>query len=726
MAPPARIDRPLPFLADLAKLPRSSQEQALRSPDMRFYHAAAAEAFAFDDVQVLNSDGVVFVGGTALRDTVDFIHPDHPDAAIAWARPYEYLKLREETEAVPVTGPVFLGHAAGWRNYGHFLLQVVPKLLAFLSLREHVPGLRLALPTLPANAACTACLAALGIAPAEVLMLPPGGASHFAQAWLMENPSIWDVLPLAASAAERMAAALDDGAAGAERVYLHRGSGTRQVSNFAELGPIIAAAGFAVHDFAAASLAEQIRCLRRARFVIAEHGAATTNILFCRPGARVLQLFSPFFVEPAFWSVAAVCELDYGMLAGTSTAATGDTNSTYAVPPDRLEAAIRLLLRDTDAPHPATVRGDAAPHFATVTDAAMFGRSGGDQRILVHAAVAAPPAPPIVNAAALPPDFVAEHAAATPPGPVFAYAAAGASLYATGLIVRDGRFIAPAECFPAYLRADMLAEPHRLAPIHRGSLARADVRMVDCDAPVLSALHPNLLYGYFLLEMLPRLFVAAELRHAGVDFLLALPTTLPRYVTGFARLLGLADGTISYDADTTGLRAPAILLPGMMQQDYQMHPAFNRAIAAITERAGRHGPPTRLFLLRGEDEAAQVDDIAGLAAGLADLGVVAIDPRQMPLEQRLSLLARAELVIGEAGLNDALFAPIGAQVVALNFPSHLQSAIARLRGQHMTFVLPRDGRFRHWRLSADAPRGFSTDAAALRQAVLGALERRRG
>ena len=56
-------------------------------------------------------------------------------------------------------------------------------------------------------------------------------------------------------------------------------------------------------------------------------------------------------------------------------------------------------------------------------------------------------------------------------------------------------------------------------------------------------------------------------------------------------------------------------------------------------------------------------------------------------------------------------------MIALNFGSHQQGAMARARQQRMAYLPPRDGRFRHWRYSGELPRGYETDADRLRALV---------
>jgi hypothetical protein len=48
---------------------------------------------------------------------------------------------------------------------------------------------------------------------------------------------------------------------------------------------------------------------------VAPHGAALTNLNFCRPGVRVLELFAPGYLNPGYWSITAnVAESAYRYL----------------------------------------------------------------------------------------------------------------------------------------------------------------------------------------------------------------------------------------------------------------------------------------------------------------------------------------------------------------------------------------------------------------------------
>jgi hypothetical protein len=137
---------------------------------------------------------------------------------------------------------------------------------------------------------------------------------------------------------------------------LHRDVAARRVSNFDAVSAVLQRYGFVVVSFEQTPLAEQIAVMGGARLFIGEHGAGLANVLFCQPGARVLELFNPVCVQPAFWTLAGVSGLDYGFVVGRHVATEyrpePDWNSAYEVPLDRLETAIKAMIGESEAVAP--------------------------------------------------------------------------------------------------------------------------------------------------------------------------------------------------------------------------------------------------------------------------------------------------------------------------------------------------------------------------------------
>ncbi|HEY4194329.1 MAG TPA: glycosyltransferase family 61 protein [Mucilaginibacter sp.] len=101
----------------------------------------------------------------------------------------------------------------------------------------------------------------------------------------------------------------------AVNIYIQRLSG-RKISNEDEVISFLKTLSFQVINPEKLSVAEQARNFSNARMVVGAHGAGLTNIVFCRPGTVVVDLFSPEWVNPCYWIIAEHLDLKYGYLEG--------------------------------------------------------------------------------------------------------------------------------------------------------------------------------------------------------------------------------------------------------------------------------------------------------------------------------------------------------------------------------------------------------------------------
>ena len=92
-----------------------------------------------------------------------------------------------------------------------------------------------------------------------------------------------------------------------ERIYLSRGTTllTRRVRNEDEVTARLARLGFETVVNERLSVAEQAGLYKGARVIVAPHGAGLSNLVFCRPGTTVIEIFSPQWLNLAFWKLAA-------------------------------------------------------------------------------------------------------------------------------------------------------------------------------------------------------------------------------------------------------------------------------------------------------------------------------------------------------------------------------------------------------------------------------------
>jgi capsular polysaccharide biosynthesis protein len=252
-----------------------------------------------------------------------------------------------------------VGHSGAWANYAHWLNEALPRLVAFTQAREHFPDLKLLLPPLPPGSFQAQTLDLLKIDPAWVEEAAADEALTCEMLLTSSAFDLWSVPPYCRLAAERLVAAAE--AAGSAPglgpiVYIPRAGAQRQVRNFAALAAALQARGAQIADFGSMSLAQQIAAMRHARVVVGEHGDGLANILFCRPGTAVIELFNPASVQPAYWSTASCCGLAYGFLVGrhvpTDRYPAPDWNGDYEVP---VEELLRTL--DALADRPAVAAG---------------------------------------------------------------------------------------------------------------------------------------------------------------------------------------------------------------------------------------------------------------------------------------------------------------------------------------------------------------------------------
>lgn len=103
------------------------------------------------------------------------------------------------------------------------------------------------------------------------------------------------------------------------RIYVGRGNrkNTRRIENEHEVLAALEPYGFTSIDPGSMSVADQVRCFAEAELVVGAHGAGLTNLTFCPPGAAVVELFPPDYVNVCYRNLAStVSGLRYRYLVG--------------------------------------------------------------------------------------------------------------------------------------------------------------------------------------------------------------------------------------------------------------------------------------------------------------------------------------------------------------------------------------------------------------------------
>jgi capsular polysaccharide biosynthesis protein len=90
----------------------------------------------------------------------------------------------------------------------------------------------------------------------------------------------------------------------------------RKIANERDFSKVLNEHGLASVELESLTFGEQARLFDQAEVVVGMHGAGLTNLLFCRPGTKVLELVNPNWPLWMYWNLAASRRLDYHYLLG--------------------------------------------------------------------------------------------------------------------------------------------------------------------------------------------------------------------------------------------------------------------------------------------------------------------------------------------------------------------------------------------------------------------------
>lgn len=266
----------------------------------------ATRLLEFHDV-LASPEGLLFKGTQILRES--FAFPHHLDqwkrrSVVKFLATNHGLRRRRRIERVLwVTDYWSPGHF-------HWLTDVLTRLFA---VRNRLPELLLLLPGSYQTRDVVKSYVAFGvenvdfIEPGEVvacrsLLMP----SHTAPSGHFNDEAIRgvrNVLLSAFGAAEP----------GEERLYITRAKAAkRRIVNEAELGPVLADFGFQTIQAEDLSFEQQVRIFSRARYIVSNHGAGLTNILFMRDGGSVLELrHQTDRINNCYFTLSSALDLNY-------------------------------------------------------------------------------------------------------------------------------------------------------------------------------------------------------------------------------------------------------------------------------------------------------------------------------------------------------------------------------------------------------------------------------
>lgn len=198
-------------------------------------------------------------------------------------------------------------------NYYHWLFDFLPRLGLVLA-RPDLAGQPLIVGQPPASFE-TATLAHLGIGPERLRAIPQGTAASFTRLAVPDLGTV-DAVPHAETIAWLKATFVAKPGRTGRRLWLTRKeASTRRVVNEDEVLAALAPLGIEPFEAASLSVSEQAQAFAEAELVVGPHGAAFANLVFCRPGTRVIEIMPGRHKQLGYFpQIARACGLAHQRL----------------------------------------------------------------------------------------------------------------------------------------------------------------------------------------------------------------------------------------------------------------------------------------------------------------------------------------------------------------------------------------------------------------------------
>ena len=103
------------------------------------------------------------------------------------------------------------------------------------------------------------------------------------------------------------------------KLYIDRGkSKRRKIPEEERIIDWLKTQGFEIIDCGKMSVKDQAAAFAHAELIVAPHGGALTNLIFCRPGTKIVELLSSEYPNPCYRNLCGVAKLPYIGIIGNS------------------------------------------------------------------------------------------------------------------------------------------------------------------------------------------------------------------------------------------------------------------------------------------------------------------------------------------------------------------------------------------------------------------------
>ncbi|MBP3041454.1 glycosyltransferase family 61 protein [Bacillaceae bacterium Marseille-Q3522] len=259
----------------------------------------------------------ILPGGRVLSDRA-VISPDNKllwDLSVEWMAPPEQHSIFKEEKLPPLTMSeetvAMLNHPAS-NNYFHWMLEALARIHLIEQSKIKIDKYIINHHSLPFQ---LETLEAWGISDDRIIV--PHHHFHLKAKQLVvpsyvNLPNIWSCKYVREFLLNRVRIKKNKQY---KRIYITR-KNRRKVTNEKEILHVLHKYGFKSISPESMSVQEQLEVFYSAEIVIAAHGAGLANLVFCQPGTRVIELFAPSYIEPHYWLISRLMDLDYRFIIG--------------------------------------------------------------------------------------------------------------------------------------------------------------------------------------------------------------------------------------------------------------------------------------------------------------------------------------------------------------------------------------------------------------------------
>ena len=248
---------------------------------------------------------------------------------------------------------VCLSLASDWgaKNYGHFLLDCLPRLHLFWAAGYSLDQVDSVYLPEPPSAHAASLFHKLGIPKEKVVWADSGVVVRPERLMIPSFPGVrrnypdWVPRFLAEMFRPPVPGPRD------RRLYLRRKSATRKIQNEDALLDVLLDFGFEICEAGAAQ--DEAKMLSEARCVIGAHDAGLANLAFCQPGTLVIEIIPSDHIYPYYYTLADSARLRYGYMAGISVGhrpkgSFGPSPFDLRVDKETLRATLSMLAATSD------------------------------------------------------------------------------------------------------------------------------------------------------------------------------------------------------------------------------------------------------------------------------------------------------------------------------------------------------------------------------------------